>query len=1158
MSMRKIFDLLSITLLVASPVALGVVYAQTNTSSVVAQPTEATTQKNFPLNEPQVINFEPHEGFEKLTERQKLDQLRDWLLLTVITGKGLEIEKISQGIYDLPTVRYGYMSAISNFEYGTTRSLNIGDGKIVALVPKATSNAERIDDLAHIADRHRKDRGKQPKLFEVFEYEISEDKQTVVLTKRESVGGEKLFSSDYGYHQASIQNFNDFQKFITQVDDVTFAEIDGSSLTLGGRKISGEKYQGIRVEDIAAIWQSEKNIQEHPEKFNNVNGSGFSLDPEIDYRELQKILENEKPLLQAFKIGGKPVISDQDIQKAQQGLSQNDIDPYRQLMERLDKFLQTEQGYQSLREGQIGAEIKQAIKPYIAQQNRDIEAERRRYENRYRAEIEALIKSLQEAGYSREQIMRQIEPEIQKREQKLNEIGKNIIKQKDEELASTQKKIIKSKLVKINNLLDSPDTQSFQAARYDGDLKGTEVGMVLFYTDLLAKLWALNYLDSTPKPEIIPDFYPLTKIKISSIYKQELEELPHTRLWFGPQDRGFQEANGGNNLLFARNATRIYAKSSKKSKGVETTAAANTDAFLSWWNDHYEEVARYEPQYQRLNQIMKWSLIINWLNKSYHSDKLGFLQEVSVKRDNWFPDWIKAQGANLKFQQWQAVKFYERGYKGAKTETMPLLASESYQLFGQKRSFRGGVSLADRSTFYKRDILPAKSEIDEIGLRSNLKYNSVVSNEGKLTFQTLDETTYSIKNLSKNVSETTVQAETTAKFRSFNAELANQKFTRRVAQTADGVQINTSVGDTEFGNLKINKTANGFNVGFESRDIDAGSSMSLRLSKYKGNDVLAAIKEMDGVVEVRYSPEQLNNYYVKLAQSNRWIKLREGGGSGQPPVKPPKTKMAVGEPDDGRIFHLDWLDEAQVSQQTQGFQKFSGNKANHQEPFNPRQEAQKLIQNPLEFIAFKKLDLQQRIQNIDVALEKRDYTTAEKFINQSIKFHGKDPNLMLRKAVVEIHQGRLKVERTPPGSAKSINQNFLDEIRNRNFKSIETDTEFIYVQDSPGLNNVNFTPGVAQSVPFGSGARFYKFQPGKIGGVKISQSGFGDASTSSHASTQYQGTNQGNSLRNQFRTNTHLFLNKNECQEKNEKENDETANCLVEKPVYVVTESETT
>src|SRR5262249_1082562 len=39
----------------------------------------------------------------------------------------------------------------------------------------------------------------------------------------------------------------------------------------------------------------------------------------------------------------------------------------------------------------------------------------------------------------------------------------------------------------------------FQCARYDGPLRGTQVGMTLFYTDLLAKLWAsVDYGHSAP------------------------------------------------------------------------------------------------------------------------------------------------------------------------------------------------------------------------------------------------------------------------------------------------------------------------------------------------------------------------------------------------------------------------------------------------------------------------------------------------------------------------------------------------------------------------------------------------------------------------------------------------------------------------------------
>lgn len=120
----------------------------------------------------------------------------------------------------------------------------------------------------------------------------------------------------------------------------------------------------------------------------------------------------------------------------------------------------------------------------------------------------------------------------------------------------------------------------FQAARYDGDLQGTEVGMTLFYTDLLAKLWAIDYMDSGADG-CIEDFKPLTEVAVSPIYEKELEELPKTRLWFGPRDKGFQLAGEGSSLLFAWNTTRVYAASSNPLEpGKEVAPNAASAAFL--------------------------------------------------------------------------------------------------------------------------------------------------------------------------------------------------------------------------------------------------------------------------------------------------------------------------------------------------------------------------------------------------------------------------------------------------------------------------------------------------------------------------------------------------------------------------------------------------
>lgn len=1109
--MRRFINYLSIAGLILVPTALGAVYIQTNLTGDVAQAKDVIkqkTQESFPLNKPQVINFESQKGFKRLTSRQQSDQLRDWLLVTVVAGKGLSAKDINQSVYDLPTVRYDYMSPVANFEYGTNRSVYIGNDTIVALVPKTASQAERMDDLAHIGDRHRKDQGKQPKTIEVYEYEISPDKNTALITRREEINAAKIFSSDYGYHETTIKSQDDLQSFLNQVDDITFAQVNGSSLQVGGRKIYSRKYQGIRIEDVAALWQSDKKIQTSLEEFNQrweakirylppseqeqayqealkegqqlklVNGSGFSLDPASDYSSLQKIFQQIKPYFEYLATGNDAVITREDIQKAEQGIANKDEVPYLVLVDKLSKS------------------------------------------NNEKARFLSAVAA------------------------------------------------------------ESGEASRFQAARYDGDLQGTEVGMVLFYTDLLAKLWALNYLSSTPN-QIIPNFNPLTKIQVSSIYKQEIEKLPSTRLWFGSQDRGFQVANEGNSLLFARNATRIYAASSNPiNPGVETTAAANTNAFLSWWNDHYEEVSRYEPQYERLNQIMKWSLVINWLNQSKKGELLGCLQNISIKHDNWFPNWVKAQGGNLKFQRWQQVGFFQKGYKGTTTEALPTLASESFKQFGKPGYYvYGGVSLPNIKTFEERIPLPSNIEFNKPLIRSNINPKTVKVANGQVEFTTFEGTRYKTNPLNENLSETIAQAKAETKFRSPDAELKNQVFTRKVAQTADGVEINTTIGDTEFGSLNISKTGNGFKVGFASRDMDAGYSLGLRLSG-DPRPILEVLKETEGVQFVMASRKP-SDYIVKLSDSNEYLKISEqpkagggGSGSGNPPRPPIDPQMLVGGlGDDSRNFRLSWLDKKQLQKEQAAGKYKEVYSPPSPEPevetpkINYDQEARKIAQDPQQFILLKQKSLKTGIKKVDKLLKVGEDTKALKLIDQLIKEYGSEPNLILRKAKVEISQGRLRVEQVFPKEGinqSQVKQNFLDEINKQlennqgNFKGVENDTQFIYGQDSPNFNNLDFKVSVEQSIPSGSGARVYRLIPGEIGKTKLHMSGLGDTSASSHASTNFQGTNPANALRN-IRPNTYRptsVVADDQCQndetEQEKKDNPQCHQEPQEKPVYVV------
>lgn len=234
----------------------------------------------------------------------------------------------------------------------------------------------------------------------------------------------------------------------------------------------------------------------------------------------------------------------------------------------------------------------------------------------------------------------------------------------------------------------------YQAARYDGGLVGTELGMTLFYTDLLAKLWvSVNLADSMPRH--IPDFRADPDGGLSAAFKQATLAHPGTRVWFGPDKRGYQFTGADRSgVLFRPLATRIYAKSSDPTAPRDEVPPGPTaEATYGWWNDHYAEVARHEPQYQRLNQYMKWSLLTIWLGTTDREAALGFLADEEPRRNLWFPDWAAANKA-LKFRDWEKVGFHPKGWNGVKTEAMPILFSKSFASYGEpekKWTVSGGV-----------------------------------------------------------------------------------------------------------------------------------------------------------------------------------------------------------------------------------------------------------------------------------------------------------------------------------------------------------------------------------------------------------------------------------------------------------------------------------
>ncbi|WP_156753390.1 hypothetical protein [Actinokineospora pegani] len=161
----------------------------------------------------------------------------------------------------------------------------------------------------------------------------------------------------------------------------------------------------------------------------------------------------------------------------------------------------------------------------------------------------------------------------------------------------------------LNVLEDRP---LFSQARYDGGLEGTEVGMSLFYADLTAKLWVTGVGSGTPT-SAVSDFVPNRKAPTPPSLCSSQPRGESGRLWFGQSDAAF--ASSATGVDIGAQATRLFTRSNG-ADGAEGESSYGFGRALRFWDRHYLEIADYEPQYRRLEQVMRWSGALEWLTAS--------------------------------------------------------------------------------------------------------------------------------------------------------------------------------------------------------------------------------------------------------------------------------------------------------------------------------------------------------------------------------------------------------------------------------------------------------------------------------------------------------------------------------------------------------------
>jgi hypothetical protein len=653
--MRSPFRLLRDTALAACVAALAVVVMAVPrpvhaapadnpfnpTGTTKATPPGASTfgPDTFAQGQPRAVDMNPDgTAWQRMSEREKKDQMRDWVLVAAAGSLGLSADDLTRALADVPVARHDHLRAAAQPEYGVTRTCDIGSGKAVAVIPAGDDDDTR-DHLGYVADEYRKNRGVPPEAVLVFEYQLDLKKIRATVTRKADVPGKELFTAAYGYHEQGVSTAADMTAFLGKVSTLTHAAKANKGVTLGGRKLLARKYRTLRTEDVAAIWQAQNGLPRFRDSV------GFSLDPVYDFDALGKWFGKAvKPGLEEMVKEKKAGVTAEDIRDAELAIA---IKAPHVVEKLLGKVRDAADAGVKAAEGQVKAAQAKA-KAAKTDEEKDRAAD-------------------------------------------------------EEDRAFTALDAAEGAAVQADGWGKGLGGSQFQQARYDGDLQGTEVGMVLFYTDLLAKMWAgLDVGRSAPVNDIagfrtFPNGNPLH-------FMAKDQANPSIRLWFGPDPSAYQLLSGKSGVLFARRSTRLYAASSDPLKpGAEVPANPSSEAVLGWWNDHYEEVARYEPEYERLNEFTKWSLVVAWLAHERLMPELAALGGVKVDRSAWFPKWAKAN-TDLRFAQWEKVGFHPKGYKGTKHEAMPLLQSRWFLDYGGLVDNRmsGGVSGASPS----RDIAP--------------------------------------------------------------------------------------------------------------------------------------------------------------------------------------------------------------------------------------------------------------------------------------------------------------------------------------------------------------------------------------------------------------------------------------------------------------------
>lgn len=659
---------------------------------------------------------------DELSLGERPEQIADWVVhATMIRGE-LEPGQIRDLTFDRPPLRDPALLELSSFDHGPGRRLVLDDGRCWLFL--SASDPQPIATVARMADLVRMEQGEAPAAFTIFVYRSDLFRGHIHVRRLGDLPRDQLFSERFGYVEAVVTNAAELGDALERIDDLSHVARRGQGIVVGGRRFEGARTPSVTLEDVAVLYQGSRGAGEYQDLddqeariveahnrmvalLNQAVAQRRPVEPQTFERHMRELAAaTEQPYVQsraqgslndqasAFQAiaGGVQLSLDAIRARAQQLLSRPpptspgfSLDPQWDLvgltadLERLitDPASLVTLAHELATDGGIDAWSQGAARP--AQQGaelaRQIPADDAdRFADLVRSRLPMVRSFLDQLRTIPAQTMPEL-PQFEQLREAVRASG-------GDEGAALD---LALELIQSRNQI--------QCARYDGSIRGTRVAMNLFYTDLVAKLWAGIDLQGSAPTEAITGFLSVPTLE-EQLEEVETPELNRTRIWFGPRMDRIAWGSDGTTLHFAHVASRVYAASSASANpGQEAEAVGSSRQVLGWWDRHFAQVAEYEPQFHLQNQIMKWSVVAAWLSRERLLGDLGGASfESSLRFDRWLasePD--LRMGATVSLLP-------EARWRGG-TECLNRLASRVInQGPGRRSLIHGGVSLGSRRT----------------------------------------------------------------------------------------------------------------------------------------------------------------------------------------------------------------------------------------------------------------------------------------------------------------------------------------------------------------------------------------------------------------------------------------------------------------------------